>query len=227
MATSTARLGLRKPATSDTVDVALDIAASMDTLDLNYGFRVCTSGTRPGTPFQGQLIYETDTGDKYFYNGTSWWPIGPLTRVKTADEIVNNSSTLQNDDHLVVPVTASSRYLWRAFIKLTSATAADFKLDLSLPAGSSHESVSQWWHRAAAVGSQAGDERMFNSSSPTTTVPATDGTTTAELLMGEIHGLIVVAGTAGSVQVRWAQNAANVSDTTVYASSWMELVRVS
>lgn len=33
---------------------------------------VCTSTTRPTNPYNGQLIYETDTRKVYIYNGTSW-----------------------------------------------------------------------------------------------------------------------------------------------------------
>jgi len=33
---------------------------------------ICTSTTRPATPFHGQVIYETDTKREYVYNGTAW-----------------------------------------------------------------------------------------------------------------------------------------------------------
>lgn len=33
---------------------------------------VCTSSTRPASPYNGQLIYETDTRKVYIHNGTSW-----------------------------------------------------------------------------------------------------------------------------------------------------------
>lgn len=32
----------------------------------------CTSGTRPGSPYTGQLIYETDTGNVMRYSGSAW-----------------------------------------------------------------------------------------------------------------------------------------------------------
>ena len=35
---------------------------------------VCTSTTRPATPFEGQYIYETDTDKTLFWNGTAWYP---------------------------------------------------------------------------------------------------------------------------------------------------------
>ena len=33
---------------------------------------VCTSATRPASPFDGQVIYETDTDKTLVYNGTGW-----------------------------------------------------------------------------------------------------------------------------------------------------------
>lgn len=33
---------------------------------------VCTSSTRPASPYEGMVIYETDTNKTYVYNGSSW-----------------------------------------------------------------------------------------------------------------------------------------------------------
>jgi hypothetical protein len=33
---------------------------------------VCTSSTRPATPYEGQVIYETDTDLTYVYSGSTW-----------------------------------------------------------------------------------------------------------------------------------------------------------
>ena len=33
---------------------------------------ICTSSTRPVSPYEGQQIYETDTDRTMFYNGTGW-----------------------------------------------------------------------------------------------------------------------------------------------------------
>ena len=40
----------------------------------NTGIRtgVCTSTTRPTAPYEGQMIYETDTDLVYLWNGTAW-----------------------------------------------------------------------------------------------------------------------------------------------------------
>jgi hypothetical protein len=36
------------------------------------GTIICTSSTRPASPFVGQVIYETDSGRSYIHNGTAW-----------------------------------------------------------------------------------------------------------------------------------------------------------
>lgn len=75
MATTTTRLALIKPGTGDDQDVA-DLNLNADRLDLEAGYRICTSGTRPSSPFQGQSIYETDTQQTRVWNGTFWLWVG-------------------------------------------------------------------------------------------------------------------------------------------------------
>lgn len=43
------------------------------------GVTICTSTTRPGSPFTGQTIYETNTVLFRTWNGASWVTIGPAT----------------------------------------------------------------------------------------------------------------------------------------------------
>ncbi len=38
---------------------------------------VCTSTTRPTSPYTGQIIYETDTGQMLVWNGSSWGSLNP------------------------------------------------------------------------------------------------------------------------------------------------------
>ena len=45
---------------------------------------VCTSLTRPAVPYEGQLIYETDTDRIAVYSGSAW---GYLTNA-TDDQVV-------------------------------------------------------------------------------------------------------------------------------------------
>lgn len=58
----------------------------------NQGLRsgVCTSTTRPTTPYTGMTIYETDTNLMLVYNGSAWVTITPKS--DTQDASVNNPS---------------------------------------------------------------------------------------------------------------------------------------
>ena len=44
------------------------------------GTIICTSSTRPASPFEGQTIYETDTGLTRYYDGSSWEDTARATR---------------------------------------------------------------------------------------------------------------------------------------------------
>lgn len=62
MATSTTRLQLLKPAIDDTVNVVTQLDNNFDIIDTNIGAQPCTTSTRPGSPYPGQQIFETDIG---------------------------------------------------------------------------------------------------------------------------------------------------------------------
>lgn len=72
-ATTTTRLSLYKTSSdgSDLVNVVTDLLNNWDAIDLNIGYRDCTSTTRPSTVWKGLPIRESDTGRLYISNGTS------------------------------------------------------------------------------------------------------------------------------------------------------------
>lgn len=78
MATTTTRLALRKPdpapVTGDFVNAALDLNANWDKVDGALGAIACTSGARPGSPYNGQFARETDTGNLIVCTNT----VGPV-----------------------------------------------------------------------------------------------------------------------------------------------------
>jgi hypothetical protein len=145
--------------------------------------------------------------------------------LKTADETVTSSTTAQNDDHLVVPLLASSRYWIEFFIIYDAVQAADIKIQWSVPAGS----TLRWTHGGLGTGvtSTIGEvSRFFRSQSDIGTVggPAVGGGTNA-IIPGE--GWIDVAGTPGNLQLQWAQNVANATGTVVRANSLLIAQRLT
>lgn len=72
MPTSTPRLGLTKPLTSESYDVGVH-NGNMDLLDAApANVTVCTSTTRPSAPDNGDVIYETDTENLLLRNSGAW-----------------------------------------------------------------------------------------------------------------------------------------------------------
>ena len=61
MPTFTTRLGLQMDLESENYDVDV-VNANLQKIDANLGAVLCTSTTRPSSPYPGQTIYETDTG---------------------------------------------------------------------------------------------------------------------------------------------------------------------
>ena len=53
---------------------------------------VCTSSTRPASPYEGQVIYETDTDKVLVYNGSAWYPNWNTAWGQVA-AVTNSSST--------------------------------------------------------------------------------------------------------------------------------------
>ena len=64
--------------------------------NLGNGLRtgVCTSTNRPTTPYEGQVIYETDTDLSYIYNGSSWQQVSGGTAVGNSGLVYVTSATI-------------------------------------------------------------------------------------------------------------------------------------
>lgn len=73
MATTTNKLALVKPAGSDLVDISV-LNTNADKIDAAVGTFICTSTTRPTSPWNGQVIFETNTLNQYIWiSASSSW----------------------------------------------------------------------------------------------------------------------------------------------------------
>lgn len=145
---------------------------------------------------------------------------GPTIIRKTADETVNNSSTLQDDDELFLPVAENEIWLAQWFLLLNAASdTPDYKFGMSGPTGAtmrwgvgstqSTSGVAFSWF-STATGSPLGLAAI----SDTLT---TGGTTVVSGIF--LPAIIVVGGTAGDVKLRWAQNTPTAVNTKVLTNS--------
>jgi hypothetical protein len=175
----------------------------------------------------GQIWKESDTGLLYLYDGSAWVDWKRQGQVaKTADETVNNSATLQNDDHLFWPIEANERWFFKAFLICQGASAnADWLFGWTFPTGA----TAKW----APFGNNA--TNPFNWIMGATTSSQTEAllqTQTAALggrngtILVELAGWWFAAATAGNIQLQWAQNTATVENNSILTGSFLELTRL-
>lgn len=93
MATNTARLAMRKPDTTDLVNVLTDIDATLDTLDNNPGcFIAVNAAALPGAGnWQGRLAYQVDTNLYLTWTGAAWVAL-PGQVLARSKQIVNGTA---------------------------------------------------------------------------------------------------------------------------------------
>lgn len=56
---------------------------------------VCTNATRPASPYEGQVIYETDTDKVFVYNGSAWKQIPSAATAGAVLQFVAGSTNTQ------------------------------------------------------------------------------------------------------------------------------------
>ena len=54
---------------------------------------VCTSSTRPATPYEGQMIYETDTDKVLVWNGSAWKQVPTAATAGAVLQVVSTTKT--------------------------------------------------------------------------------------------------------------------------------------
>ena len=100
MPTSSDKLGLSKPLTTDPFDTAT-IAANWQIVDDHPGVFICTSGTRPtwGANQDGMFIFETDSGLAYRWDNGS----GSFLRLNPTGHLVGSTETTPQTNATGVP----------------------------------------------------------------------------------------------------------------------------
>jgi len=135
---------------------------------------------------------------------------------KVADEAIN-SVTIQNDDHLLLPVAANAVYLLEWWLRMDGPAANDFKYSWVGPAG-----ATMVW---SSLGLNIGDATNLPQTSqdgPTIGTVIQHGTVAASTFTHvRGRGQLVTAGTAGNLQMQWAQVVAAASTTLRIGSHLM------
>lgn len=144
-------------------------------------------------------------------------------KVKTADQTVNNSAVLVNDTHLVFAVATSEVWHVEVSLMVESNSTADFKFAWTVPAGATlkwaplqSSTLSTWVYDGTNEVALGDATTTYNISSPASGVWGIAA-----------RGIAQVGGTAGNVQLQWAQNTATGINTNVKQGSLLIAHRVS
>lgn len=140
-----------------------------------------------------------------------------VSKTKTADETQNNAvnptATLQNDDQLFFSIGANETWNYRFVLHANANATPDIKFAVTAPVGATCQVGAIDAEGAAAVG---------NLGCGTSTGLIT-GNTANDIY--EVTGSITNGANAGTVQLQWAQNTANVANTIVRSGSYVEASR--
>lgn len=144
--------------------------------------------------------------------------------VKAADESVDNSAVLQDDDELVFAATANKTYMIEVRLLLTTATTApDWKFGWTVPAGAVIYWAPEWVNISGSVqGVWAGLAVSTNAVTLPTTGTVSFGGTTVGLVHGvHFFALLTMGSTAGNIQLQWSQNTQTASAACVVKAGSM------
>lgn len=143
---------------------------------------------------------------------------------KPSDESLSSTTTLQDDDHLILPVLANASYFMQAQILYHGGTAGGLKLGWSGPSGA----TLLWTIGGAAFGSGANAPNTYFGANGLggSDILGTDGVGGIDMFATP-HGTLVTSSTPGSLTLRWAQGVSDSATTTVKAGSVLMLQRIA
>jgi len=125
MAEQTANLKLIKPTDGEAADQD-DFNANFDTLDRHPGTLLCTTTTRPAAPFEGQHIYETNTGRRFVRRSGAWRLVSWPHEEEFAEGTVSNSQWYST---LSIMRTGAKTGLLSGYVRRSASTALSVTAD--------------------------------------------------------------------------------------------------
>ena len=196
------------------------------TIGLNTsGVMVLASGSAATTPAKPELatiqvvlaVVKVDAGLTIATNASVQLdkriPIRSFAIRKTADETVNTSATLQNDDSFYFYMNASESWQVELDLAMNSGATPDFKAAWTVQAGGS------------AVGTKVVAAGTRSWVTDFTAAEAYDGTGANSSIGMKLA--LVNSTTAGLFRLQWAQNTSDASDTKLLINSLMVARRVT
>lgn len=190
-----------------------------------YGFQYPASTDTPDVPYwQQQLAQDVETAVTSIDNRVVAVEDKGFV-YKSADESVTNSTTLQNDNHLLFTASAGKKYYFEIQLVTTCPSSGiDMKVGLTFPAGSLSYTVTGMDPAVGSgyigSGTWAGYDSTTVSASNSVAV-GIPATTTPNSGFVKIVGVFICT-TGGTVQLQWTQNTLSASALVVKTGSFLK-----
>ena len=194
--------------------VGIGTSTPQEALDVAGGVRVGnTSGTNSGTiRFSGSQFQG--------YDGAAWEQLGAsnvvanqiITVYKSADQTVNNSAALVNDNDLTFAIGANQKWDFHMNLAGNSAATPGLKFSITAPAGSTCN-----WAARAESGASVANLACGSSTTKMVGAGADD--------LYNLDGWVTTGATGGNVTLQWAQYTANASNSIIRAGSFLQAIQ--
>lgn len=175
--------------------------------------------TAPRTWTDGELVTAAIMNPHVRDNLNATW--AHLIVRKTADESLSASTTLQDDNDLVLALAANEVWLVHYALRYSSPTAADLKVAFTFPSGGEIE-----FHSSHKTSTGASDDLDWLGTT-TPTASQSFGSITTSVQFARIDGLFVNGGTAGNLTLQWAQVTSDAGSTIMKAHSTLWAVKLA
>lgn len=149
--------------------------------------------------------------------------------VKASDTARASTVTMTADPHLTLAVTANTDYVLDGLLRYSATNpSAGIFFGWTAPASATMD-----WSPGVAViydaqGTPNIEQQSFPIGSASTGVGlGTGGVSNGFIITARPYGLLRVAGTAGSITMRWSQNVSHADATIVRAGSWLRITKIS
>lgn len=142
---------------------------------------------------------------------------------KSADEVVNNSSALQNDNLLLFAIAASEVWNFETHIFWDGATNSDAKFAFTVPAAA----TIRIWHGQGTDASGGANSQDTTYTGSGTVCGDHTGQGVGTIRHMSVSGYVINGANAGNVQLQWAQVTAQNTDTTVRQGSWIRATKMA
>lgn len=124
---------------------------------------------------------------------------------KSADETVNGSDVLQDDNELVLALGVNEVWAYKGIFHFNSGGTPDIKFYFNKPSGTTFK-MYEFLNLFGYIDESSSSTQGYGGSSTS---------------FFYVEGIIQSSSTAGNFTVQWAQNTSNASDTKLLAGSYI------